>query len=332
MKLVSLENLAKYNELLNQKIVKSVNSALPDSNGNVSLEIPQAVGVTRFPDYEHPVTIFDVVNKGTNEDVNFDHTFTEDGYFHYRLLAGNNYNHDAIFQATITINESVFNIDERTILPSSSIVESDAAAVSDLIPVPKGAVLHIGTIKCSVQPTNAIEFFPLKNAGIIGPGTGSSDTSDCVKDISFEDGVLSVKTDTETKNITLFEVQEDDSTDSDSSSSSSGTVSSSTSTDSLKEIEIDISQRYHKILLNTSETLLRFSEYTSENSNSVLKLDLFIEQGTGTNTLTWPENIKWENGLKPVLAQDQGNTDYISLISLDSGSTFFGYSKAVWMK
>ena len=258
------------------------------------------------------------------------YTFTEDGYFHYRLLSGENYDYDAILAATITINDSVLYIGDRSKLANG--VPGGSGIVNGIIPVPKGAVLHIGLVKCGVQPTNAIEFFPLKNAGIIGPGTGSADTSDCVKDISFENGVLSVSTDTETKNITLFEVQEDDSTDSDSSSSSSGTVSSSTSTDSLKEIEIDISQRYHKILLNTSETLLRFSEITSENSNSVLKLDLFIEQGTGTNTVTWPENIKWENGLKPVLAQDQGNTDYISLISLDSGSTFFGYSKAVWMK
>lgn len=286
MKLVSLENITKYNELLNKKIVKSVNSALPDSDGNVSLEIPQAVGVTRFPDYEHPVTIFDVVNKGTNEDVNFDYTFTEDGYFHYRLLAGENYEYDAIFQATITINESVLWIGDRSKLPNGT--AGSSGIINGMIPVPNGAVLHIGMIKCGVQPTNAIEFFPLKNAGIIGPETGSN--------------------------------------------SSSGTVSSSASTDSLKEIEIDISQRYHKILLNTSETVLKFSEISAENSNSVLKLDLFIEQGTGTNTVTWPENIKWENGLKPVLAQDQGNTDYISLISLDSGSTFFGYSKAVWMK
>lgn len=286
MKLVSLENITKYNELLNKKIVKSVNSALPDSDGNVSLEIPQAVGVTRFPDYEHPVTIFDVVNKGTNEDVNFDYTFTEDGYFHYRLLAGENYEYDAIFQATITINKSVLWIGDRSKLPNGT--AGSSGIINGMIPVPNGAVLHIGMIKCGVQPTNAIEFFPLKNAGIIGPETGSN--------------------------------------------SSSGTVSSSASSDSLKEIEIDISQRYHKIVLNTSETLLKFSEHTSENSNSVLKLDLFIEQGTGTNTVTWPENIKWENGLKPVLAQDQGNTDYICLISLDSGLTFFGYSKAVWMK
>ena len=37
MKLVSLENITKYNELLNKKIVKSVNSVKPDSNGNIQL-------------------------------------------------------------------------------------------------------------------------------------------------------------------------------------------------------------------------------------------------------------------------------------------------------
>ena len=37
MKLVSLENLSKYNELLSQKTVRSVNSIKPDSNGNVQL-------------------------------------------------------------------------------------------------------------------------------------------------------------------------------------------------------------------------------------------------------------------------------------------------------
>lgn len=39
MKLISLENLSKYNELLNQKTVKSVNSVKPDENGNISLNV-----------------------------------------------------------------------------------------------------------------------------------------------------------------------------------------------------------------------------------------------------------------------------------------------------
>ena len=39
MKVVSLENLSKYNELLSQKTVRSVNSVKPDSNGNVTLDV-----------------------------------------------------------------------------------------------------------------------------------------------------------------------------------------------------------------------------------------------------------------------------------------------------
>lgn len=50
MKLVSLENITKYNELLNKKIVKSVNSVKPDESGNVDITIPKPitniVGVT----------------------------------------------------------------------------------------------------------------------------------------------------------------------------------------------------------------------------------------------------------------------------------------------
>ena len=48
MKLVSLENLSKYNELLNQKTVKTVNSIKPDSNGNVNISSNDTniVGVT----------------------------------------------------------------------------------------------------------------------------------------------------------------------------------------------------------------------------------------------------------------------------------------------
>ena len=42
MKVVSLENLSKYNELLNQKTVRSVNSVKPDSNGNVQIDISDA--------------------------------------------------------------------------------------------------------------------------------------------------------------------------------------------------------------------------------------------------------------------------------------------------
>ena len=104
------------------------------------------------------------------------------------------------------------------------------------------------------------------------------------------------------------------------------------STDSINVISIDRHHRYHEITLNTSETTLNFIEnQNSENNSTVLKLELFIKQGTGTNTVIWPENIKWENGTKPVLSLEKDNVDLISLISLDNGQNFYGFSKAVWL-
>ena len=104
------------------------------------------------------------------------------------------------------------------------------------------------------------------------------------------------------------------------------------STDSINEISIDTHHRYHEITLNTSETTLNFIEnQNSENNSTVLKLELFIKQGTGTNTVIWPENIKWENGTKPVLSLEKDNVDLISLISLDNGKNYYGFAKAVWI-
>lgn len=67
MKLVSLENLSKYNELLNQKTVKSVNSVKPDSNGNVTLGTEKST----FNKVEYDTGYFSI---GTNKNYSFDLT------------------------------------------------------------------------------------------------------------------------------------------------------------------------------------------------------------------------------------------------------------------
>ena len=67
MKLVSLENLSKYNELLNQKTVKSVNSVKPDSNGNVTLGTEKST----FNKVEYDTGYFSI---GTNATYKFDLT------------------------------------------------------------------------------------------------------------------------------------------------------------------------------------------------------------------------------------------------------------------
>ena len=70
MKLVSLENLSKYNELLSQKTVRSVNSVKPDSNGNVKLGTEKST----FNKVVYDTGYFSI---GTNATYNFDLTGTD---------------------------------------------------------------------------------------------------------------------------------------------------------------------------------------------------------------------------------------------------------------
>ena len=67
MKLVSLENLSKYNELLSQKTVRSVNSVTPDSKGNVRLGTEKST----FNKVVYDTGYFSI---GTNATYNFDLT------------------------------------------------------------------------------------------------------------------------------------------------------------------------------------------------------------------------------------------------------------------
>jgi hypothetical protein len=67
MKLVSLENITKYNELLNKKIVKSVNSVKPDDDGNILLGTEKST----FNKVEYDTGYFSV---GTSKTYTFDLT------------------------------------------------------------------------------------------------------------------------------------------------------------------------------------------------------------------------------------------------------------------
>ena len=70
MKLVSFENLLKYNELLSQKTVKSVNSVKPDSTGNVTLGTEKST----FNKVEFDTGYFSI---GTAKTYSFDLTGTD---------------------------------------------------------------------------------------------------------------------------------------------------------------------------------------------------------------------------------------------------------------
>lgn len=55
------------------------------------------------------------------------------------------------------------------------------------------------------------------------------------------------------------------------------------------------------------------------------RLTLFLVQdGVGSRTVTWPASVKWPAGTAPVLATDPGQTDVLTFMTVDGGTTWFG--------
>ena len=333
MKLVSLENLSKYNELLNRKTVRSVNSVKPDSNGNVTLGTEKST----FNKVEYDTGYFSI---GTNATYNFELTGSD-----LENVSKDNVNIRLV--AKVVTAHNGFEVGDIAQLTTNQDAHGDygTLGVSTYI---QGNTLYLrsGTREIfTIEPANSVSgnnWLQKANVQIKAvltafvPDDGSilliaEDQTNTSKLIGLPNGTLTWCD----KNIvrSVNGVNADENGNVVLSSESSESSESHQSTDSINEISLDTHQKYHEITLNTSETTLKFIENqnSENNSNTVLKLELFIKQGTGTNTVIWPENIKWENGTKPVLSLEKDNVDLISLISLDNGQNFYGFSKAVWL-
>ena len=328
MKLVSLENITKYNELLNKKIVKSVNSVKPDSTGNVKLGTEKST----FNKVVYDTGYFSI---GTAKSYNFDLTGTD-----LENVSKDNVN-IRIVAKVVTAHSNYIVGDIAQISTSQDSFTSSNTGV-DICTYIRGNTLYMrsGSNNClsinngynwlektKVQIKIVLTAFVPDDGSILLIAEDQTNTS---KLIGLPDGTLTYAD----KNLvrSVNGVNADENGNVTISSESSESSESHQSTDSINEISIDTHHRYHEITLNTSETTLKFIENQNfENNSTVLKLELFIKQGTGTNTVIWPENIKWENGTKPVLSLEKDNVDLISLISLDNGQIFYGFSKAVWL-
>ena len=328
MKLVSLENITKYNELLNKKIVKSVNSVKPDSNGNVTLGTEKST----FNKVEYDTGYFSITASKT---YSFDLTDSD-----LENVSKDNVNIRLVAKVTtsnrgyevgdiIQLSTGLDNGDANGDLNVCSRIRGNTlyvySANSEVLSNMANSSAHL--LKSNVQIKAVLTAFVPDDGSILLIAEDQTNTS---KLIGLPDGTLTWGD----KNIvrSVNGVNADESGNIVLSSESSESSESHQSTDSINEISLDTHQRYHEITLSTSETTLKFIEnQNSENNSTVLKLELFIKQGTGTNTVIWPENIKWENGTKPVLSLEKDNVDLISLISLDNGQNFYGFSKAVWL-
>ena len=334
-------------------VVKSVNNIQPDENGSLTLEIPSTDGMVKSvnsvkPDENGNVTLgtekstFNKVEYdtgyfsiGTNKNYSFDLTGSD-------LENVSKENVNIRFVAKVVTAGDGYNVGDIIQL-SSGLNYDDYAGDLDVCSRIRGNTLYVYSGKTGAlsNATNAVGHLQKANVQIKAvltafvPSDGSilliaEDQTNTSKLIGLPDGTLTWGDKNIVRSVNGVKADEDGNVV--LSSESSESSESHQSTDAINEISLDTHQKYHEITLNTSETTLKFIEnQNSENNSTVLKLELFIKQGTGTNTVIWPENIKWENGTKPVLSLEKDNVDLISLISLDNGQNFYGFSKAVWL-
>ena len=307
-------------------VVKSINGNTPDINGNITIK---SGGVTtvdgKAPDSNGNVSL-NVVKSingntpGANGDVELD-TISD------ITLSGKNLNIESTDGNTKTL-----------VLPFS-----DVKTEINNIPDSEGnvvlSIIKSASVNSPINGNVTTEAGNVKTVNNIQPDENGNVALDCVQNVFVASDMMTVTTQTGTQQYDLRTEYS----------------SSEQSTDDSQVITVNTKTRYHSITLNTSNSSIVFANSSAtptqlaDNSESsgpeapstpvvpdmtsskVIKLELFIKQGTGTNTVTWPSNVKWENGIEPVLSLEKDHVDLISLISLDNGQNYYGFAKAVWM-
>lgn len=61
------------------------------------------------------------------------------------------------------------------------------------------------------------------------------------------------------------------------------------------------------------------------------QLQIVLHQGTGANSVTWPDNVKWTGNRAPTLSLDIGAIDVVQLMTLDNGQTWLGTQLDGWI-
>ena len=87
----------------------------------------------------------------------------------------------------------------------------------------------------------------------------------------------------------------------------------------------------HKITLNSEKCVLSFKEDLKIAEDIVKDIRLYIVQGTGSNSVEFPKNVLWANGVAPILSFKKGAVDVIQLTSIDQGATWLGNFADTWV-
>lgn len=97
------------------------------------------------------------------------------------------------------------------------------------------------------------------------------------------------------------------------------------------EIDCSIAQVY-KLTLTKSTCKLSFKTDLAIAEDTVKDIRLYLEQGSGSNSVEFPESIMWANGTAPTLSFKAGSIDVIQLTTLDCGKTWLGSFADTWVK
>ncbi|AEK81928.1 hypothetical protein [Salmonella phage 7-11] len=84
-----------------------------------------------------------------------------------------------------------------------------------------------------------------------------------------------------------------------------------------------------RLTLNSSTTTVTIGSF-SDGPDKARQLTLLIKQGTGSNKVVWPSSIRWNNNRAPVLSYLTGRVDVITLLTYNSGASWYGFYNGGW--
>ena len=84
-----------------------------------------------------------------------------------------------------------------------------------------------------------------------------------------------------------------------------------------------------RLTFNSSTTTVTIGPF-SDGPDKARQLTLLIKQGTGSNKVVWPSSIRWNNNRAPVLSYLTGRVDVITLLTYNSGASWYGFYNGGW--
>ncbi|QQK87888.1 hypothetical protein pSalSNUABM01_019 [Salmonella phage pSal-SNUABM-01] len=84
-----------------------------------------------------------------------------------------------------------------------------------------------------------------------------------------------------------------------------------------------------RLTLNASTTTVTIGPF-SDGADKARQLTLLIKQGTGSNRVVWPSSIRWNNARAPVLSYLTGRVDVVTLLTYNSGASWYGFYNGGW--